>query len=183
MPSRDREDEVYISFGSNIDPEAHVIQAAKALIEQVAVLGVSNLYRSAAKERPEQPPFINGVFRIATTDTPIALKYERLRGIEATLGRVRSADRLAPRTIDLDIVVFGDIVVESADIILPDPDIYRYNHIAVPLCEVGPHLVLPDRQQAVSTLESAMRLDGLRLLPELTEQLKGIIENGRKESQ
>ena len=183
MSQSERFAEAYIAIGSNIDPERHVLEAGKALNDAVEILDVSTLYRSEAKGPRAQAPFVNGVFKVLSHASPMALKYDWLRKIEADLGRVRFADKFAPRTVDLDLVVFGNQVVKTDSLVLPDPDIYRYNHIAVPLLEVGPQLILPDGNRAVSTLESARCREGLEPLFTLTSQLKGIIENGRKAGQ
>ena len=175
--------DAYVAMGSNLDPTIHVLEAGARLKRFVDVVDVSTLYRSLPKGRPEQPSFVNGVFHIRAAVSPLDLKYHILRKIEADLGRVRDADKCASRTMDLDLVLYGDEVAHGDELILPDPDIYRYNHVAVPLLEVAPRLVLPDQKRALSTLDSAKRLDGLSPLPDLTAQLKGIIEHGRKTRQ
>lgn len=183
MKKREKAIEAYVAMGSNIDPAAHVLEAGRQLLGHLDVTDVSTLYQSVPKDGVGQSHFINGVFRIAAKVEPLDLKYRILRKIETDLGRIRSADKCAPRTIDLDLILFGDRVVMTDAFTLPDPDIYEYNHIAVPLLEVAPHLVLPDQNRAVSTLDSATCRDGLIALPDLTTQLKGIIKHGRKTRQ
>jgi 2-amino-4-hydroxy-6-hydroxymethyldihydropteridine diphosphokinase len=128
--------QVLISLGSNIDPEKN-IQAALSLLDmKFKLLRVSNIY--------ETPPYgseggnyLNAACEIVTTLTLKTLKYRYLRPIERRLGRERTKDIFAPRTIDLDILVFDDRIIE--------PDLFRLAHLAVPAAEIAPHLVDPQR--------------------------------------
>jgi 2-amino-4-hydroxy-6-hydroxymethyldihydropteridine diphosphokinase len=175
--------EAFVAVGSNIDPERHALEAARRLSSRLALLDASTLYRSSAKGRPEQPDYINGVFRLATELPPRELKYGVLRKIEADLGRTRGTDKLAARTIDLDLILYDDLVIHTDGLTLPDPDIYTTPHVAVPLLEIAPDIVLQDRKVALRTLESANAREGLVPLRTLSQRLKGIIRDGRKKSQ
>jgi 2-amino-4-hydroxy-6-hydroxymethyldihydropteridine diphosphokinase len=162
----------YVSVGSNIRPEANILEALKLLHAQVSQLTASAFYLSEPKGGGMQPKFINGVFGIATAREAVGLKYDVLRQIEARLGRQRGSDKSAPREIDLDLILYGDHIIRTPELTVPDPDIYRFGYIAVPLLELAPDLVLPDRNVTVSDLESAKTREGLVLQKELTSLLK-----------
>lgn len=140
----DRLIQAFVGVGSNIEPRRNIQAALVRLARRVRVTGVSTFYRTPALDRPDQPAFLNGVWRIETDLAPRALKLDVLRGIERSLGRVRTADRYAPRTIDLDLLLYGDLTVDEPDLRIPDPDIRKRPFIVVPLLELAPDLVMPD---------------------------------------
>lgn len=164
--------EAYVTFGSNIDPEFNVPEACSLLLEAVTVSAVSSVYRTKALDRPEQPDYCNGALKIATSLAARELKFDVLRDIEARLGRARSADRFASRPIDLDIALFGDLVIDEADLVVPDPDIRTRPFVAVPLLELSPDLRLPDTGETLETLTAAGMRDGLVKDEGLTERLR-----------
>lgn len=162
----------YVAVGSNVDPERNVPWALAALARQVAVTGVSTCYRTAPLGGPGQPPFVNAVWRIVTAIPARRLKYEVLRGVEAAVGRVRSADRYAPREIDLDLVLYGDLVVDEPGLTLPDPEILARPFVARPLLELDPELVLPGAGMALAAAPAARETDELEPLAALTARLE-----------
>lgn len=115
----------YLSVGSNIDPLQHIPAALDALMERVAVLRSSTFYRTAPVGRPDQPPFINGVWEIRADRPPEAMKVDVLRVIENRCKRIRSTDRYAPRTMDLDLVCQDGCRLQTAGLTLPHPDLAR----------------------------------------------------------
>ncbi len=163
----------YIGVGSNIDPQRNIEEGLKHLLEFVTVLDVSTHFSSSSTERPEQPVFVNGVWKIETERDARSLKFEVLREVERLLGRRRGTDKFAPRTLDLDLLLLGTCVIRSPELTLPDPDIYSAPYIAVPLAELSPRLILPDKGEAVGHLESAHAKEGLVPLPDFTRLLKG----------
>ncbi|UCD29308.1 MAG: 2-amino-4-hydroxy-6-hydroxymethyldihydropteridine diphosphokinase, partial [Planctomycetota bacterium] len=120
----DKPIKVFIAVGSNIDPEINILQALKRIKEPVKITGISTFYQTPPIERPVQQPFLNGVWRIETLMSARTLKFNCLRTIENELGRVRTEDKYAARTIDLDIIIYGDMVIDEPDLQIPDPDIY-----------------------------------------------------------
>jgi 2-amino-4-hydroxy-6-hydroxymethyldihydropteridine diphosphokinase len=145
--------EAYISVGSNIDPEKNIPEALEKLKKYVRVKAISTFYRTIPIGRPEQPAFLNGVWQIDAEQTARELKFHVLRQIESELGRVRTEDKYAARTIDLDIVLYGDMVINEPDLHIPDPDIRQRPFIAVPLLDLAPRLVLPDTGELLSSLD------------------------------
>lgn len=160
----------YIALGSNIEPDENMPRAIEALAEHVQVTGVSMLYRTPAMDRPDDPSFINGVCRIETNIEPRALKFEVLRGIETALGRVRMEDAYAPRTIDLDILLYGNHVINEAGLNVPDPDLRTRPFLAVPLLELWPEAMLPDTGEALADIVAEMNT-GLVAVPELRKKV------------
>ncbi len=162
----------FIAVGSNIDPEENILAALDQLRRHVRVTAVSTFYRTAPIDRPEQAPFINGVWRIETAAPPRDLKFVVLRGIETRLGRVRTDDEYAARTIDLDILLYDQAVINEADLHVPDPDIRRRPFIAIPLLECEPGLVLPDSGEPLASLVAPGDRGGLEAAVGLTESLR-----------
>jgi len=114
---------VYLAVGANLEPWKNIPAALARLAESMAITGVSTFYCTPALNRPEQPDYLNGVVAVACSMTPRSLKFEILRPIEVLLGRTRSADKYAARPIDLDILIFGDLIVNEPDLRIPDPDL------------------------------------------------------------
>lgn len=129
-------------------------------------------YRNAPLDRPEQPEFLNGVSALQTKLAPRALKFDCLRTIEASLGRMRTADKFAARTIDLDIAVYGDVTVRETDLIVPDPEIYERPFLAWPLYELAPALVLPDSGRALAEIVRSITKEGLTPEEQFTADLR-----------
>jgi 2-amino-4-hydroxy-6-hydroxymethyldihydropteridine diphosphokinase len=129
---------VLVAFGSNIDAAENLPRAAAALAQRLEILAVSSIYESPPVGAPGTPPFLNAVARVAPRLGPRGLKFDVLRPVEHALGRRRTADRNAPRSIDLDLVLYGDVVESTADLTLPDPDLLTCAHVARPAAEVAP---------------------------------------------
>jgi len=163
---------VLVAVGSNIAPERNVPAALDMLAHQARLTGVSTFYRTAPLDRPEQPPFLNGVVRIETHQPARALKFQVLRAIERRLGRVRTEDAFAPRTIDLDIALYGHAVIDEPDLRVPDPDIRERPFLAIPLLELEPDLVLPDTGEELASLVQPEWASTMRPDESLTENLR-----------
>lgn len=138
---------VFITLGSNIQPERNLVWAAGLLAEQAQVRRASHVYRAIALgpdgEPADKPDYLNAALLIDLPDdvAPDQLKFRVLRPIEASMGRVRGADKFAPRPIDLDIALFGALVRD--DLGIPDPGILTHAHIALPLADLDPGFVHP----------------------------------------
>lgn len=164
--------DVFISVGSNINPEENIAKALEKLKEYVDVVAVSTFYQTKAINRPNQADFINGIFHIRTDISPRKLKFDILRKIEYDLGRIRSEDKYSDRTIDLDIAIYGDMVINEGDLVIPDKDIRVRPFIAIPLLELSPTLVLPDTEEKLSSLEIIKAGKDMKPAEELTRILK-----------
>lgn len=164
--------EAFIAVGSNIEPETNVLQALRILAEYVTITDISNFYHSAAMERPEQNDFINGVIKILTTYQPRELKFDVLRKIESQLGRIRTADKHAARTIDLDLILYDKVIMNEDSLVLPDPSICIYPFVAIPLLELEPDMILPGTRNPLSGIKAAMKIDIIQTQRELTTLLR-----------
>ncbi|HEY5993123.1 MAG TPA: 2-amino-4-hydroxy-6-hydroxymethyldihydropteridine diphosphokinase [Gallionellaceae bacterium] len=168
----------YIAIGSNIEPDANVRRAIQSLAQQVQLVGISKVYRTVALNRPEQEPYYNCVVAIETGLPPLELKRGLLRAIENSLGRVRSADKFAPRTIDLDLIVYGDGVLDEAGLKLPDPEIMERPFLAIPLFELAPDLVLAGSGQPIAKIAAGMAQDGMQPLHDYARSLLEALGQG-----
>ena len=146
----------FISLGSNIDPERFLPLAAEQLHSLGRVLGASSVYQNPAIGPTRQSDFLNAVILIETSLWPEEIR-QRLRTIEAALGRVRTNDRYAPRTIDLDLILLGDRVLEGDGPALPDPDLLSRAHLAVPAAELKPDFAHPITGEALRALADRLR--------------------------
>src|SRR5262249_58318652 len=113
----------------------------RLLQRELGIRAISTFYRTPALKRPADPPFFNGVVEVGNALGPLEVK-KRLRQIEQALGRERTADRFAPRTVDLDLIIYGDEVMSSDELALPHPDIVERPFVAIPLLELAPDLIL-----------------------------------------
>ncbi|MCE5185141.1 MAG: 2-amino-4-hydroxy-6-hydroxymethyldihydropteridine diphosphokinase [Planctomycetaceae bacterium] len=168
----DKRTEAFVAVGSNIEPRENIPKALRLLSESVLIADISTFYRNPAWDRPRQSDYINGVIKIATSYDARALKFDVLRRIEAELGRVRTADKYAARTIDLDLILYGDLSIDEADLKLPDDNIAKRPFIALPLLELVPGLVLPGTRTALARMKIASEPNTMHPEPELTDALK-----------
>jgi 2-amino-4-hydroxy-6-hydroxymethyldihydropteridine diphosphokinase len=161
----------FIALGSNIAPAKNVARALRRLAQHGPLLGLSTVYRTAPEGRPEQSWYYNCIVLLETQVPPAQLKADVLRPIEHDLGRVRTADKYAPRTIDLDLVLYDDLVVASDDLTLPDPRIAERAFLARGLCELAPDLTVPGTAHRIATIAAELPISGMAPLPRFTERM------------
>jgi 2-amino-4-hydroxy-6-hydroxymethyldihydropteridine diphosphokinase len=133
--------EVYVAAGSNVEPERHLQQAVAELKREFPGVRFSSWYRNRAVGF-EGEDFINLVAGF-TTALPVHAVLERLRAIERRCGRGRDAPRWAPRSMDLDVLLYGDLVSEEPGLKLPRPDLVRRAYMLGPLAELAPQVLHP----------------------------------------
>jgi len=134
-----------IALGSNLDdPEAQVRRGFDeiASVERTRLLARSRLYRTAPVGYADQPDFVNACALVETSLPPRAL-LDALLAIEQRHGRVREM-RNGPRTLDLDIIVYGDRVIDEPGLVIPHPRAHERAFVMQPLLEVWPDVVIPD---------------------------------------
>lgn len=135
----------YIAIGSNLnDPLKQVNSVIKELHElpKSHVSAVSSLYQSSPIESDDQPDYINAVISLETQLHAHDLLTE-LERIETEHGRTRTTRRWGPRTIDLDLILFDDLSINTPRLIVPHPEFHKRAFVLVPLYEIAPDLVLP----------------------------------------
>lgn len=134
----------YVALGGNLgDPQATVRAglAALAALPQTTLAAASSLYRSAPVGHADQPDFINAVAQLSTALEPQAL-LAALHATEARFGRVRSF-RNAPRTLDLDLLLYDAQRIEEPGLTLPHPRMHERAFVLAPLLEIAPGCVIP----------------------------------------
>ena len=149
----------YVGLGANLgDRETTLRRAVERLgrVDGVEVVGVSQLVETDPVGVVDQPRFLNGAVAVETTLSPQELLGELL-SVERELGRVRDGERWGPRTLDLDLLVYGDLVVEEPGLRVPHPRLHERRFALEPLAELDPELEVPGRG-SVGALLSA--LDG-----------------------
>lgn len=140
----------YVALGANLgDPQAALRQALRDLeaLPHTQLVRASSLYRTAPVDSTG-PDYINAVAELRTTLGPYEL-LAALQRIEEAAGRQRPY-RNAPRTLDLDILLYGDLRLDEPRLTLPHPRMYQRAFVLVPLAEIAPALVRPEQLQAVN---------------------------------
>ena len=136
----------YIAIGSNLaSPLEQVNAAVEALgeIPQSRIVAVSSFYRTPPLGPQDQPDYLNAAVVLETELDPEAL-LDNTQRIELQQGRVRKAERWGPRTLDLDIMLFGDAVINSERLTVPHYDMKNRGFMLWPLFEIAPDLHFPD---------------------------------------
>jgi len=170
----------FVSVGSNIEPENNVIKAVRLLGAQTHIRAVSTVYLTEPIGRAGQPPYYNCVVEIETEIPPADLKRTVLRRIEDLLGRVRKKDKFAPRTIDLDLILYGDVTMAGEELTLPDPDLLQRPFLALSLYELAPDLVLPGSGARIADVAAGIQRKMMKPLDLYTDMLREEIEHGSK---
>lgn len=158
----------YIGLGSNLgDSEQTLGNAVKALTGQSDIkdLVVSSFYQSKPHGPQDQPDYINAVAGFKTQLSPHAL-LDLLQAIETKYGRVREGERWTARTLDLDILLFGDQHIETTRLQVPHRWMKQREFVLYPLNELAPDLVFPDGGSLKENLASVSDKDLIRLMPQ-----------------
>jgi len=144
----------YVGIGSNLDePRRQVLEALTELdrLPHTRVVKKSSLYRSAPMGHTDQPDFINAVARLET-GLPAERLLAELQELEARHGRKRSFPN-APRTLDLDVLLFGDLTLDSPTLKIPHPRMHERAFVLKPLLEIAPELALDLAASASQRIE------------------------------
>jgi 2-amino-4-hydroxy-6-hydroxymethyldihydropteridine diphosphokinase len=140
---------IYIALGANLgDRRANLASALRALEPEVQVEAVSALYESPPQPPAPPPAYLNAACRVNTDLAPRAL-LAYLKGIERALGRV-SAERWAPRPIDLDIALYDDRTIDEGDLVIPHPRLLQRAFVLRPLLDIDPELTYPGSGERLS---------------------------------
>ena len=150
----------FVAVGSNIEPQKNVPAALNLLRQYATVTGSSTFCQTTPIGPPGQPPYVNGIWQLHTSLSPQLLGAEVFRPIESQLGRIRAADKYAPRPIDLDLILYSDLILQKDAIELPHPDISR-PFVWMPILEL---------------------LNTLPLDPTLAQSLKALLPSDQKVS-
>jgi 2-amino-4-hydroxy-6-hydroxymethyldihydropteridine diphosphokinase len=149
----------YVGLGANLgDRESTIRRAIELLAAEpaVEVVAVSSLRETDPVGYAEQPRFLNGVAAVETALGPRTL-LDRLLAVERELGRVRDeGPRFGPRTIDLDLLLYGDEVLDEPGLTVPHPRLAERLFVLEPLYELDPELTLPDGRAVRDLLAPAL---------------------------
>jgi 2-amino-4-hydroxy-6-hydroxymethyldihydropteridine diphosphokinase len=155
----------FIGLGSNLaTPRQQIIGARTAItaIAGIQELAFSSLYQSAPMGPKDQPDYVNAVMAISTALSPLEL-LKALQQIEQEHGRVRTGERWGPRTLDLDLLLYGDQQIQLPDLIVPHVGIADREFVLYPLYEIAPDLTVPGKG-SLSDLVANCPLRGLQRL-------------------
>jgi 2-amino-4-hydroxy-6-hydroxymethyldihydropteridine diphosphokinase len=149
----------HVALGSNLGDRAATILAGLHRLDAtpgIAVVLVSQLIETAPEGAPGQNPYLNGAAELRTLLTPRAL-LDALLAIERQLGRERRAEaRHGPRTLDLDLLLFGDAQISEPGLIVPHPRMHLRRFVLEPLAELAPEAVHPVLGESVRSLLAAL---------------------------
>ncbi|SON48248.1 2-amino-4-hydroxy-6-hydroxymethyldihydropteridine diphosphokinase [Vibrio tapetis] len=149
----------YIAIGSNLaDPVEQAKLAIEALksVPKSTFVNASSLYSSTPMGPQDQPDYINAVAEITTELTPMEL-LDCTQAIELEHGRVRKDERWGPRTLDLDILLYGDEVIDTERLTIPHYGMKVREFVLYPLSEIEPNLQLPDGTKLANLLKQVDR--------------------------
>lgn len=143
----------YIGLGSNLQNPSNQIHSARNAIVTLSGVeeqGFSSLYRSTPMGPQDQPDYVNAVMAVATNLSPIEL-LRALQTIENSHGRVRG-ERWGARTLDLDILLYGEQVIELPDLTVPHTGLTERAFVLYPLYEIAPQLIIPHKGKLIDLL-------------------------------
>jgi len=146
-----------LSLGSNVEAEKNLPAAVRELGGYGRVLRVSTVWESPAQGDPAQPDYLNAALWLETSLSARELKETAIAAIETGLGRVRGAGRNAPRTIDIDIMLFDREKMRIGRRNIPDAEVLERPFVAIPLAEIAPDYIHPETGETLA--EIAARFD------------------------
>ena len=145
--------DAYIGLGANLGIPKETFERALGLLSAFAkIISVSRLYRSEPYGFADQPPFVNATTRIST-DLPALELLKRLKSTEQDLGK-KVIRTNGPRIIDLDLLLYDDLALETEELVLPHPGILERDFVLLPLIDLNPDLSHPE--WGTKTLKSAL---------------------------
>ena len=154
---------IFLALGSNLEDRAANLQAARdALAPKIRVVRESPLYITPPWGYTDQPDFLNQVIEIETILHPIPLLH-RLKEIEAEMGR-ETTFRNGPRLIDLDILFYGQEIVEGELLQIPHPRLQERAFVLIPLNDLAPDFIHPVLQESVSEMLAKVNTNGVKPL-------------------
>lgn len=172
----------FLALGSNIQPEKNIIDALRRLSKHVKILRISTVYRTEPLLGRPEPDFYNCVVKIETDLEPYKLKHDVFRVIEDKLGRKRTEDKYASRTIDIDIILYGNLQIARENLTVPDPEISKRPFLAVPLHEIDANLTVPGVNKPIKEIAAKFKNHKMTPLDEYTKTVRALFNLGKQNS-
>jgi len=147
----------WLLLGSNIHPERNLPLAVASIAKQETLLAVSSVWQSPPSDGSDQPDYLNAAILIRTPKSPVEIYADVIAPIEQSLGRMRKADKFAPRTVDIDLAMYDDLVGDFSGRKLPDPDILMRSYVALPLAEISPDQIHPETGEPLQAIAGRLR--------------------------
>lgn len=142
---------VYLGLGSNLkEREKNLIKALSLVGQRTQLIKASSIYETEPAGLEEQPLFLNMVCQICTNLKPVELLHY-VKQVEVQLGR-KASFRNAPRIIDIDILIYDNIITKEPDLIIPHPRLVERAFVLIPLAEIAPHLNHPKLDKSIIEL-------------------------------
>jgi 2-amino-4-hydroxy-6-hydroxymethyldihydropteridine diphosphokinase len=166
----------YLSLGSNIEPEENMVAAVKLLAEMTRLVAVSPVWESKPIGLTDQPNFLNAA-AIVETDLDAEQFVENVAHvIENYLGRIRQPNKNAPRTIDIDLILFNHRIFEVNHHYIPSPDLLERPFVAIPLAAIAPNTRHPKTGQTLQDIAESFAVapDEMRLHPNVSETVMAL---------
>ncbi len=154
---------VFVSVGSNVAPEKHIHRGLDILRQHYGELQLSPVYRTEAVGF-EGEDFLNLALAF-NTDDHVDEVVEALDEIENQCGRVRGEARFGPRTLDLDLLLFDDLIIDRPDLTVPRDEILSYAFVLRPLADLAPELLHPVEGKCMAALWSELSVNAPKLIP------------------
>jgi 2-amino-4-hydroxy-6-hydroxymethyldihydropteridine diphosphokinase len=158
---------VYLSIGSNLgDPLQNCWQGLEALCAdgQVKLLARSPFYRTQPVDYLDQNWFINAALLVETVLTPLEL-LDKIRAVQTGMGRKSDAVRYGPRILDLDIIFYDDLVIDTPHLVVPHPRMHKRRFVLHPICDIDPSVVHPVTGLSVREILNQLPTDNQDLVP------------------
>ena len=155
----------YIGLGSNLgEPTTQINKAIDSikLIDDTQLISQSSLYLSEPMGDQNQENYINAVVKLKTSLSPLIL-LDQLQQIENNQGRVRNSERWSARTLDLDLLLYGNQTIKNDRLIVPHYGMKSRNFVIIPLAEIEPQLNLPDGSE-ITSLKKSLGNQGIKKL-------------------
>lgn len=152
---------VYLSLGSNIgERQENLLKAVDYISQRMRVEKKSSIYDTAPLENPNQNRFLNMTCQVTTT-IPAATLLSLFKGIENKMGRVPGPPN-GPRPIDIDILLYGDDIINTPDLKVPHPRMLERAFVLVPLVEIAPDIVHPVQKRTIKELLTIVQSKGIQ---------------------
>jgi 2-amino-4-hydroxy-6-hydroxymethyldihydropteridine diphosphokinase len=160
---------VFLGLGTNLgDREANLKRAVDSIIDNIGpVVHLSSVYETEPWGFRSEDLFLNMVAEVETKLKPSGL-LGRILMIEANMGRLRSGKEYSSRIIDLDILLYGEVIMETKSLVIPHPKLHERRFVLVPLCEIAPDLMHPVLKKKIKTLLQECKDNGVVRLHDCT---------------